>query len=652
MRHSYRQAFTVGLFCCAILWGLSRDPLATSAAERQELAARYRFTRTELPVPPSKVETRKIRPTNTSVARQAQWMSALSAGVTLADVDGDGVANDLIYTDNRTEQLIVAPAPGTGARYAPFALVSGGTGTHPYIAPAGAIVGDFNEDGRPDILVHFAGSAPVIFLRKATPAGATLSAADFEQVDFAEGLADVRWGTSAIVQADLDGDGHLDIVLGNYFPDDSDIYNPDCTRIQEMHNSNGWACNGGGVHFFLWKKPTPESPCYFKEVKNILPERVVHGWTLAIGAQDLDGDMLPELYVGNDLGPDRLLWNRSTPGNLKFEVVSGERSFATPGSFVLGEDKYKGMACDFADLNGDGIPEIFVSNVAEEFGLQESHFLWESRKGKSFADGVAPYVQSSEKYGVSRGGWGWDAKFESFANQVLPDLLQARGFIKGNVNRWPEMQSLASVNSYLIPDPRNWPTFKPNMDISGHDKNAFYVFGADGRYHDVGVEVGFDEPLVSRAIATSDTDGDGRVDFAIAGMWEPTYFWKNESPSPANYLGVRLVLPPSDATETNLQVLSGRPPVSGSSPAGALVTVKLADGRILRKEVDGGNGHCGRRTPEVHFGLGKIDAKTVEVSVKWRDRQGTIVKPAPLQLEPDHWYTVVLGASAGKEVPR
>jgi hypothetical protein len=58
---------------------------------------------------------------------------------------------------------------------------------------------------------------------------------------------------------------------------------------------------------------------------------------LALGAADLDGDLMPELYFANDFGPDRLLHNRSTPGHLNFALLEGERKFTTPSSKVLGK---------------------------------------------------------------------------------------------------------------------------------------------------------------------------------------------------------------------------------------------------------------------------------------------------------------------------
>jgi hypothetical protein len=87
---------------------------------------------------------------------------------------------------------------------------------------------------------------------------------------------------------------------------------------------------------------------------------------------------MPEIYIGNDFGPDRLLHNESTPGHLKFRLLEGKRHFTDPKSFVLGHDSFKGMGCDFGDLNQDGLLDIYVSNIADKFALAESHFLWQS----------------------------------------------------------------------------------------------------------------------------------------------------------------------------------------------------------------------------------------------------------------------------------
>jgi len=84
------------------------------------------------------------------------------------------------------------------------------------------------------------------------------------------------------------------------------------------------------------------------------------------------------------------------------------------------------------------------------------------------------------------------------------EAIQAVGFIKGKINRWPELQALGTSNSKIIHDPRFWPTFKPGADLSGHDINPFFVRASDGRYHDIAAEVGFNEPMVSKGIALAD----------------------------------------------------------------------------------------------------------------------------------------------------
>src|ERR1044071_6384734 len=118
---------------------------------------------------------------------------------------------------------------------------------------------------------------------------------------------------------------------------------------------------------------------------------------LAMGAADLDGDLLPEIYFAHDFGPDRLMHNRSKPGHLEFVELAGRRNLMTPKSCVLGHDSFKGMGCDFGDVNGDGFLDIYVSNIATKFGLTESHFLWQSTGHvEQMKQGIAPYVQNSE----------------------------------------------------------------------------------------------------------------------------------------------------------------------------------------------------------------------------------------------------------------
>ena len=110
------------------------------------------------------------------------------------------------------------------------------------------------------------------------------------------------------------------------------------------------------------------------------------------------------------------------------------------------------MGCDFGDVNGDGLLDIYVSNIADRFALCESHFLWQSTgKLDEMKHGIAPYIQASEQLGLSRSGWGWDCRLADFDNSGVLQAMQAVGFIKGRI------QSLAGAAIARHQQPANRP---------------------------------------------------------------------------------------------------------------------------------------------------------------------------------------------------
>jgi hypothetical protein len=299
------------------------------------------------------------------------------------------------------------------------------------------------------------------------------------------------------------------------------------------------------------------------------------------------------------------------------------------------------MGVDFGDIDGDGALDLFVSNIAQEFALQESHFVYINTKRKEdWREGIAPFDDRSESLGMARSGWGWDTRFGDFDNDGALEALQATGFLKGAVNRWPELHEIAMGNDFNLRFPGAWHRFSAGDDLSGHQHNPFYARGSDGRFHDLAADIGLDRLGVTRGIATADVDGDGRLDFAVARQWDASHAYLNRSAKAGHFLGLRLMLP-QEAAATSVE--SGRPPRAGTHAAiGAEVAVQLADGRTLVGQVDGGNGHSGKRSPELHFGLGNA-RDPVRVAVRWRDPHG---RPHAETFQLDAgWHTVVLGWS-------
>jgi hypothetical protein len=639
----------VTLVVLALLYSLTRLP-ALPASERSTLAAGFAFARLPLPAPAG-FARHSIRRVNPKLQRIAAWISSVGAAVALYDLDGDGLPNDLCYVDPRIDQVVVAPVPGTGARYRPFVL---DPAPLPFdaatMAPMGCLPGDYNEDGRADLLVYYWGRSPVLFLRRAGP-----DAADrpepraYEPVELVPGGE--RWFTNAATRADLDGDGHVDLVVANYFPDGARVLDAAAGDDEEMQATMSRAFNGGRKHLLLWQggaagaHPTAR----FAEAAGVLDAEVDHGWTLAVGAADLDGDLLPELYFANDFGPDRLLHNLSTPGHLRFMRLEGRRSFTTPASKVLGHDSFKGMGVDFGDLNGDGLLDIYVSNIADQFALEESHFLWMSTgELGAMRRGIAPYVDRSEQLGLARSSWGWDARLADFNNDGVLEALQATGFLRGTTNRWPELHELAMGNDGLLRAPSHWPLFLAGDDVSGHFHNPFFVRAASGRYFDLAAQLGLGDGQTSRGIAIADVDGDGLLDFAVANQWGPSFFYHNESLHAGAALDLLLALPVAPLPATRVFAGAAPAPMPAWPAIGAAARVELPDGRRLVAQADGGNGHSGKRSPELHFGLGPLaGGAVVPVHLDWRDQHGA-VHHQTLRLAPGR-YTVLLGAAAARE---
>lgn len=623
----------IALTAIVLLAWLTRLPTLPTQ-ERAELAEGFKFVRTALPEIDNR-PARNVRDVHPDLHSLRAWISAVGAAVALNDLDGDGLDNDVCYVDTRRDQIIVAPVPGTGDRFAPFELTPRSLPFDPSTtAPMGCVPADMNEDGRLDLLAYYWGRTPIAFIRRGDDAG-PIGADSFAEVEIMPSVE--RWFTNAVTFADLDGDTHVDLIVCNYFPDGADVLNPKSTEPQTMQDSMSRAYNGGRKHVFRWSNATRgASPSVtYERLDGLFDDQVDRGWALGVGAADLDGDGLPELYFAHDFGPDRLMHNRSSKEQIAFARLDGVKTFTMPNSKVLGRDSYKGMSVDFGDLNGDGLLDIYVSNIAKEFALEESHFAFVSTgRTDLMKAGIAPYCENSEPLGLSRSGWGWDTRLADFNNNGVLEALQATGFLKGEADRWPELHELAMANDQLVQVPGAWAHYQPGWDVSGHEHNPFFVRASDGRFYDIAPDIGLGDTYVTRGIATADVDGDGDLDFVIANQWEPSFVFRNDSPGVGRFLALRIGWPVERVAAEAAASIGYRAAV------GAFVTLHLPDGRQLVSIVDGGNGHSGNRSHEVHFGLGSVSADA-KLRVEIRRREGGAVRVDSRELPPGR-HTILL----------
>lgn len=546
-----------------------------------------------VPLPALGENPQLIRQVHPGLERISGWISSVGASIALFDRDGDGVFNDYCLVDPRFDTVTVAPVPGTGDRFAPWTLTWSEAGASPgSVAPMGCLPADMDSDGLTDLVIYYWGRGPSLHL----------AADQFRARDL---LATPEiWHSNAGIVADLNGDGHLDLVFGNYFPETFEVLGSVGTA--RMQASMSRAMNAGRNRAFLGN-----GEGHFTDASAALDAAAPDGWTLALGAADLDGDQLPEIYVGNDFGRDQLLHNRSR-GTLAFVEVRGRRQFTDPRSRVLGQDSFKGMGVAFGDIDRDGQVDIFVSDIAQGHALMESHLLFRGLDAPGdWARGIAPFRDVSGSLGLARSSWAWDARFADFDGDGWSEVLQATGFVKGEIDRWPELHEVAMGNDNLLRYPAAWPAFGPQADLSGNQPDALFQRGPDGTWHEVGAAIGL-SASVSRGIALGDVDGDGDVDALIARQWEPSVLLRNISPGAAGRSAT--IVPQIRQANGTL-----RPAI------GARVTLSatVLDGPHPVATVPGGEGHSGKSAPEVTFGLGAFaDGADVTADIVWRDGSG------------------------------
>jgi hypothetical protein len=604
---------------------------AVAVGGAAQTAQAFSFKEMPIAMPPgyNSQHMNTIRQVNPAFQKIDAWISSVGASIAINDVTGHGRADGMCIVDTRTNEVIVTYTPTAPAadRFTPFVLNP--APQLPYdtstMAPTGCTPGDYTGDGRIGFLVSYWGRTPVLFLPKSTaktPSPSAYVARELVPNFSPDGVyRGPQWNTDAVYVGDLDGSGHPSIIVGNYFPDSSvlDVNGQD--NVQ-MLNSLSSAKNGGGDLVYQWysAKAGADPNVSYVADPTAIPYEDDTGWTLAIAGADLTGDGLPDVYIANDFGHGHLLYNRSTAGHISFTEATGDRTPTTPKSFVLGNGSFKGMGADFDDLNDNGKFDLMVSAITVPYGLEESNFVFINKSSsdanmqQDLASGQAPFTQEAQQYGLAWNGWSWDVKGGDFLNSGNQEVIMANGFVKGTVNRWNWLQEMAMTNDDLLSNPAMWPNVQAGDDLAGHETFGFYAKNSSGTYVNISSDLGINTQTPSRGIATGDTTGDGSLDFAVAEQWAAPLFYANESPNRGNSLELELYRPSTDG-EAN-QGLEG----PGSPAYGSTVTITTPSGQQIG-QLDGGSGHGGFRSFDVHFGLGSYTGP-VSVHIQWTDSQG------------------------------
>jgi len=263
----------------------------------------------------------------------------------------------------------------------------------------GVAVGDFDNDGRPDIYVTNLDRNTLYHNN---------GDGTFTDVTAHAGVGGSGWSVSACF-VDYDRDGRLDLIV---------------TRYLDWDFSRNVYCGEKRPGYRAYCHPNEYQPVThlvfhnngdgtFTDVSKKCGLGAVPAKGLGIAIDDFDRDGWPDIVVANDSFPEQLFRNNRDG---TFTEVAAEFGMA----FDEDGKTFAGMGIDFADYNNDGWPGVFVDALASQ-----RYALFQNRQGRSFDYVSGPAGIS--RITVSHSGWG--AKFVDYDNDGWKDLFVAQGHV-------------------------------------------------------------------------------------------------------------------------------------------------------------------------------------------------------------------------------
>ncbi len=451
----------------------------------------------------------------------------------------------------------------------------------------GAACADYDNDGHEDLLLYKWGNLE-LFRNDGD--------GTFTRVTEKAGLGEWIYASDAIWW-DFNRDGCLDIYVGAYWRAEHNLWNLDTTRI--MQDDFDRSRNGGRNKLYEQVKDKGRCTGTFKEVSQQYGLDDT-GWTLAVGAADLNGKGFPDLYVANDYGPDSLFLN-----------IDGSHFKKVIERHGIGDDTKKGMNVAFGDFKNSGRLGIYVTNITEPGYLVEGNMLWENLGNGQFRD-VAWSV------GAADCGWAWGAVFGDLNNDGYLDIYCANGMVSGNpkTDYWYDLFTMSVGINLILEDAATWPAMD-SKSWSGHQRSRVFLNDGRGRFRDVSEKVEVNDLYDGRGVALADLDRDGTLDVIVANNKGPLLVYLNQVDPSRKWIQFRL-----KGTESN------------RSAIGAQVTLHW-NNQVQVQVLDGGGGDSGHSEKLLHFGLGG-NPKLDHAEIRWPSGKIQVLR----QLETNKSYVV------------
>ncbi|HEY2941903.1 MAG TPA: CRTAC1 family protein [Vicinamibacteria bacterium] len=486
-----------------------------------------------------------------SATPRKHLIETMPGGVAILDYDGDG-RPDIFFANGASVPGLEKDAPKYWNRLfrneggMKFTDVTEAAGLRGAGYSMGAAVGDYDNDGRPDLFV--AGVHRQFLYHNA--------GGRFEDVTARAGVGSEQWAVGG-GWFDYDNDGRLDLLVVNYT-----VWTPEFDRF--------CGDSARGIRVYCHPKWFPAIPLSlyrnrgdgtFEDVSVGSGIARHRGRGMAVAFADYDGDGFTDVYVTNDKLPSFLFHNKRDG---TFEETALLAGVALPEH----GQEISAMGAVFADYDNDGRPDLHVTALAgESFPLF-----------RNLGNGLFQDVTHQSRLGpaVARRS-GWSNALVDLDNDGWKDLFTANGHVNDAIEKFQS-------DRYAL-------------------TNGFFRNLGDGTFEDASAAAGLETapPRAHRGAALADLDGDGRLDAIVTALSAPAELWRNLSPAAGHWLGVRLV-----GTKSNRDGI------------GAVVRLSATSDPRWRSQwsaMTTAVGYASSADVPVHFGTGA--ARTVDVEVRW-----------------------------------
>jgi enediyne biosynthesis protein E4 len=519
------------------------------------------------------------------------------AGVGVADFNADGLT-DLFFCGNLVSNRLYV---NMGNFVFEDVTVKAGLGKGGSWT-SGVSIADVNSDGLPDIYICksgkpdtenrknelFINNGDLTFTEKASEYG-----------------LDVIGLSNHAAFFDFDRDGDLDCyLLNNSFQSVTEFdIRPGQRVVRDTLGANKLFRNDGG-HF---TDVSVEAGIYGSKI----------GFGLGVSIGDLNRDGWMDIYVANDFFERDYLY-----------INNGDGTFRECLEDQIGETSLGAMGADISDLNNDGWPEIFVTEMTpedmpryrtktffEDWGryqmkLRNGYHHQFPRNTLQLNNRNNSFSEIGRYSGVSTTDWSWGALIFDMDNDGWRDIFVANGIFKDLLDRdFLDIYSDPSVVRTMIRTEEKAILQLIDKIPSVRISNYAFRNNRNLTFTNLSEKFGLDMPSWSNGSAFADLDNDGDLDLVVNNVNMEPFIFRNESDkvNGTNYLVLEL---------------EGR---SGNTFAtGSCVTVYY-DGKMNYQELIPGRGFQSTSDNRLHFGLGASE-KVDSVTITWPDGFYSVIR--------------------------